>query len=171
VQRQILLIPEIVELDEATVEKLLDRAEELCSFGLAIDSFGPGAVAVRETPSLLGKANAAGLLRDLAEHLAEMGRGAAAGAPPDARRRHHGLPRLGPRRPPPQAGRDERASARDGRHAEFRPVQTTAGRLMWKLKLSDIEKAVRAEVKEFVGWISRRRNPPMLARKRWITLR
>src|ERR1700730_6637582 len=71
VQRQILLIPEIVELDEATVEKLLDRAEELCSFGLAIESFGPGAVAVRETPSLLGKANAAGLLRDLAEHMAE----------------------------------------------------------------------------------------------------
>jgi DNA mismatch repair protein MutL len=71
VQRQILLIPEIVELDEATVEKLLDRAEELASFGLAIESFGPGAVAVRETPSLLGKANAAGLLRDLAEHMAE----------------------------------------------------------------------------------------------------
>jgi DNA mismatch repair protein MutL len=71
VQRQILLIPEIVELDEATVEKLVDRAEELASFGLAIESFGPGAVAVRETPSLLGKANAAGLLRDLAEHMAE----------------------------------------------------------------------------------------------------
>ena len=62
VQRQILLIPEIVELDEATVEKLVDRAEELASFGLAIESFGPGAVAVRETPSLLGKANAAGLV-------------------------------------------------------------------------------------------------------------
>src|SRR5207248_10584084 len=71
VQRQILLIPEIVELDEATVERLLDRSEELASFGLAIESFGPGAVAVRETPSLLGKANAAGLLRDLAEHMAE----------------------------------------------------------------------------------------------------
>src|SRR5881394_718336 len=71
VQRQILLIPEIVELDEATVEKLLDRSEELASFGLAIDSFGPGAVAVRETPSLLGKTNAASLLRDLAEHMAE----------------------------------------------------------------------------------------------------
>src|SRR5258707_1096955 len=71
VQRQILLIPDIVELDEATVERLLDRAEELASFGLAIESFGPGAVAVRETPSLLGKANAAGLLRDLAEHMAE----------------------------------------------------------------------------------------------------
>jgi DNA mismatch repair protein MutL len=71
VQRQLLLIPEIVELDEATVEKLVDRAEELASFGLAIESFGPGAVAVRETPSLLGRANAAGLLRDLAEHMAE----------------------------------------------------------------------------------------------------
>ena len=71
VQRQILLIPEIVELDEATVEKLVARAEELASFGLAIESFGPGAVAVRETPSLLGKTNAAALLRDLAEHMAE----------------------------------------------------------------------------------------------------
>jgi DNA mismatch repair protein MutL len=71
VQRQLLLIPEIVELDEATVEQLLARAEELASFGLAIESFGPGAVAVRETPSLLGRTNAAALLRDLAEHMAE----------------------------------------------------------------------------------------------------
>src|SRR6202030_1598035 len=63
VQRQILLIPEIVEMDEATVEKLVARAEELASFGLGIESFGPGAIAVRETPSLLGKANAAALLR------------------------------------------------------------------------------------------------------------
>ena len=39
VQRQILLIPEIVEFDEATVEKLLDRAEELATLGLAIDTF------------------------------------------------------------------------------------------------------------------------------------
>jgi DNA mismatch repair protein MutL len=71
VQRQILLIPEIVELDEATVERLLARSEELASFGLSIESFGPGAVAVRETPSLLGKTNAGALLRDLAEHMAE----------------------------------------------------------------------------------------------------
>jgi DNA mismatch repair protein MutL len=71
VQRQILLIPEIVELDEATVEQLLARADELASFGLLIESFGPGAVAVRETPSLLGKTNAGALLRDLAEHMAE----------------------------------------------------------------------------------------------------
>ena len=71
VQRQILLIPEIVELDEATVERLLGRAHELVNFGLAIESFGPGAVAVRETPSLLGKVEASALLRDLAEHMEE----------------------------------------------------------------------------------------------------
>ena len=71
VQRQILLIPEIVEMDEARVEQLLSRSEELASFGLAIESFGPGAIAVRETPSLLGRTNAGGLLRDLAEHMAE----------------------------------------------------------------------------------------------------
>jgi DNA mismatch repair protein MutL len=71
VQRQMLLIPEIVEMDEAVVEKLLARTDELEKYGLVIESFGPGAVAVRETPSLLGKANAASLLRDLAEHMAE----------------------------------------------------------------------------------------------------
>lgn len=71
VQRQILLIPEIVEMDEATVEKLVVRASELEKFGLSIESFGPGAIAVRETPSLLGKTDAASLLRDLAEHMAE----------------------------------------------------------------------------------------------------
>src|SRR6202171_3541174 len=49
----------------------LARSGELASFGLSIESFGPGAVAVRETPSLLGKTNAASLLRDLAEHMAE----------------------------------------------------------------------------------------------------
>ncbi|WP_322514246.1 DNA mismatch repair endonuclease MutL [Rhodopseudomonas palustris] len=71
VQRQILLIPDIVEMDEATVERLVGRADELAQFGLVVESFGPGAVAVRETPSLLGKTDAASLLRDLAEHMAE----------------------------------------------------------------------------------------------------
>ena len=71
VQRQILLIPEIIEMDEATVERLVARANELEKFGLSIESFGPGAIAVRETPSLLGKTDAASLLRDLAEHMAE----------------------------------------------------------------------------------------------------
>ena len=71
VARQILLIPEIVELDETDVERLIARADELARFGLALEPFGPGAVAVRETPSLLGEIDAQALVRDLAEHMAE----------------------------------------------------------------------------------------------------
>lgn len=71
VARQILLIPEVVELDEADVERLLARADDLARYGLSIEPFGPGAVAVRETPSMLGEIDAAALVRDLAEHLAE----------------------------------------------------------------------------------------------------
>ena len=71
VPRQILLIPEIVELDEADAARLTARADELARFGLLIESFGPGAVAVRETPSLLGEVDAQALLRNLAEHMAE----------------------------------------------------------------------------------------------------
>jgi DNA mismatch repair protein MutL len=71
VARQILLIPEIVELDEADAARLGQRADELARFGLAIEPFGPGAVAVRETPALLGEVNVRGLVCDLAEHMAE----------------------------------------------------------------------------------------------------
>jgi DNA mismatch repair protein MutL len=71
VARQILLIPEIVELDEADVERLVARADELARYGLVLEAFGPGAVALRETPSLLGQIHGAGLVRDLAEHMSE----------------------------------------------------------------------------------------------------
>jgi DNA mismatch repair protein MutL len=71
IQRQILLIPEIVELDEADVERLLGRADELTRYGLVLEAFGPGAVALRETPALLGEIDGGGLLRDLAEHISE----------------------------------------------------------------------------------------------------
>jgi DNA mismatch repair protein MutL len=71
VPKQILLIPEIIELDEADVERLVGRADELARYGLVIEAFGPGAVALRETPSLLGEIDGAGLVRDLAEHIGE----------------------------------------------------------------------------------------------------
>ena len=71
VARQILLIPEIVELDETDVERLTARAAELAKFGLVLEAFGPGAVAISETPALLGETDAQALVRDLAEHMAE----------------------------------------------------------------------------------------------------
>ena len=71
VARQILLIPEIIELDESDAARLVARAGELSRFGLVVESFGPGAVAVRETPALLGEVNVRGLVCDLAEHMAE----------------------------------------------------------------------------------------------------
>jgi DNA mismatch repair protein MutL len=71
VARQILLIPEIVELDEADVARLSTRTDELARFGLIIEPFGPGAVAVRETPSMLGEIDVGSLIGDLAQHLAE----------------------------------------------------------------------------------------------------
>ena len=71
VARQILLIPEIIELDESDAARLVSRAGELSRFGLVVESFGPGAVAVRETPALLGEVNVRGLVCDLAEHMAE----------------------------------------------------------------------------------------------------
>jgi DNA mismatch repair protein MutL len=71
VARQILLIPDIVELPEEDVDRLAARAEELAELGLVLERFGPGAVAVRETPSMLGAVDSGGLVRDLADDLAE----------------------------------------------------------------------------------------------------
>ena len=53
--------------------RLLARAEDLAKLGLVIEAFGPGALAVRETPALLGEADVQGLVRDLADELSEMG--------------------------------------------------------------------------------------------------
>jgi DNA mismatch repair protein MutL len=73
VARQALLIPEVVELEPAEAERVAERAEELASLGLVIEPFGPGAVLVRETPALLGETDAAALVRDIADDLAEHG--------------------------------------------------------------------------------------------------
>ena len=67
VSRQGLLIPEVVELDEISADRLNRQAGELLELGLAIEAFGPGAVVVREIPALLGECDIQGLMRDLAE--------------------------------------------------------------------------------------------------------
>jgi DNA mismatch repair protein MutL len=73
VARQALLIPEVVELDPAEAERVAGRADELADLGLVLEAFGPGAVLVRETPAALGEADAVGLVRDIADDLAENG--------------------------------------------------------------------------------------------------
>ncbi len=71
VARQGMLIPEVVDLDEAAVGRLAARAEQLAELGLVVEAFGPGAVVVREVPALLGDCDIQGLVRDLADDLAE----------------------------------------------------------------------------------------------------
>lgn len=71
VPSQAQLIPVIVELPEEDCGRLEEAAPELERFGLYLDRFGPRAIAVRETPALLGNTDIAGLIRDLADGLAE----------------------------------------------------------------------------------------------------
>jgi DNA mismatch repair protein MutL len=73
VARQALLLPEIVELDETGAARLAARAAELAEFGLVLEPFGAGAVVVREVPALLPGLDVGGLMRDLADELAEWG--------------------------------------------------------------------------------------------------
>ena len=69
IARQPLLVPEIVDLDAASVERLLDAAADLAASGLVIDGFGPASIAVREVPSLIAGGNIAKLIRDVADDL------------------------------------------------------------------------------------------------------
>ncbi|MDP1528501.1 MAG: DNA mismatch repair endonuclease MutL [Rhodoferax sp.] len=73
VTRQALLTPEVVELDPAEAERVSARVEELAELGLIVEPFGVGAVLVRETPALLGDTDVQGLIRDIADDLAEHG--------------------------------------------------------------------------------------------------
>lgn len=72
VEKQGLLSPEIVTLDEARAESLLACADTLARLGLEIEAFGAGAVAVQSVPALLGhKADLQNLVRDLADDIAD----------------------------------------------------------------------------------------------------
>lgn len=72
VERQALLLPEIVELREADIVAVLEREQELLAFGLEVEQFGPQALSVRATPALLGEVNAKQLLLDIVEDLRNM---------------------------------------------------------------------------------------------------
>ena len=139
IARQILLIPEIVELDDADAARLAVRAEELAGFGLIIEPFGPGAVAVREMPSMLGDADVRGLVTDLAAHMAEWENS----LPLERRLMHvsstmacHGSVRAGRRLKPEEMNallREMEAVPNSGQCNHGRPTYV-------ELKLTDIER-------------------------------
>ncbi|WP_417685510.1 DNA mismatch repair endonuclease MutL [Roseibium sp.] len=139
VSRQILLIPEVVELPEEDVGRLVEHAEQLEEVGLSLEAFGPGAIAVRETPAMLGDMDIRGLVTNLADELAEWDTATGLREKLDhvaATMACHGSIR---------AGRRMRAQEMDAllREMEATPLsgQCNHGRPTWvELKLSDIEK-------------------------------
>ena len=73
VASQALLIPEIVPVSEEDGQRLVELATELGRLGLSIEPFGPGAIAVRATPAILGPVNAEAMLRDILDELDDIG--------------------------------------------------------------------------------------------------
>ncbi len=73
IKAQALLIPEIVELSPTDATRLLDAAPVLAEIGLTIEPFGGNAIAIRETPAVLGQVNASALIRDVLDELADAG--------------------------------------------------------------------------------------------------
>jgi DNA mismatch repair protein MutL len=73
VPSQPLLMPEVVELDEAACDRLEDAAADLAEFGLELERFGPGAVLIRSLPAALGGAAVGPLILDLSDELASHG--------------------------------------------------------------------------------------------------
>ncbi|RJY08439.1 DNA mismatch repair endonuclease MutL [Aurantiacibacter aquimixticola] len=70
---QALLIPEVVELEEADCDRLEEQIEHFAKLGLNIERFGPDAMLVRAIPGTLRKADPDALLRDLADDIAKHG--------------------------------------------------------------------------------------------------
>ncbi|MEO1107060.1 MAG: DNA mismatch repair endonuclease MutL [Pseudomonadota bacterium] len=73
VAAQALLIPEIVELSEGDCARLMAVSDDLSRLGLTLEPFGGGAIAVRETPSILGEVNARAMILDILDELTDQG--------------------------------------------------------------------------------------------------
>ena len=136
---QALLIPEIVELSAHDAAALLDHAADLERLGLSLEPFGGSAVAVRATPALLGPVNAAALLRDILDELADLGDSQRLQARIDAvlsRMACHGSIRSGRQLRPEEMNallREMEATPLSGQCNHGRPTYV-------ELKLSDIER-------------------------------
>ncbi len=136
---QALLIPEIVDLSEAECATLIDAAPDLAVLGLSIEAFGGGAVAVRETPALLGNVDARALILDVLDELTDQGGSDTLRARIDAilsRMSCHGSIRSGRRMQADEMNallREMEATPLSGQCNHGRPTYVA-------LKLSDIER-------------------------------
>ena len=147
VATQALLLPEVVELDEPACDRIEARLDELAELGLELERFGPRAILVRATPAMLGAGDVKGLVTDLADELAAFEFGAEPQGEDRPRRRDHGLPRLGPRRPDPLGRGNERPAPRNGDHPPQRPMQSRPPDL-GEARPRRHREAVRAEMSE-----------------------
>ena len=139
VATQGLLIPAIISLDADDAEALCEHAEQLAELGLVIESFGPGAVAVRETPALLGDTDIDGLISSIAAEIRAEGTSRALKDRLEAiasRMACHGSVRSGRRLTVDEMNallRDMEATPYSGQCNHGRPTYVA-------LKLSDIER-------------------------------
>jgi len=139
VAAQALLIPEIVDLSDSDCAVLLAQAEDFARFGLTIEPFGGGAVAVRETPAILGAVNARALLLDVLDELNDLGESEGVQARIEAilsRMACHGSIRSGRRMQGEEMNallREMEATPHSGQCNHGRPTYV-------ELKLADIER-------------------------------
>ena len=133
------LIPVVIELPEEDCGRLEEAAPALERLGLYLERFGPRAIAVRETPGLLGQADIHGLVQDIADGLAEWDSSAALGDRLDAiiaRMACHGSVRSGRQLRLDEMNallRDMEATPHSGQCIHGRPTYV-------ELKKSDIER-------------------------------
>ncbi|MEM9870791.1 MAG: DNA mismatch repair endonuclease MutL [Pseudomonadota bacterium] len=139
VAAQALLIPEIVTLSEGDRTRLLDAAPDLTRMGLTLEPFGGDAVAVRETPAILGEVDAQALVRDVLDELTDQGSSQSVQARIEAilsRVACHGSIRSGRRMRPEEMNallREMEATPHSGQCNHGRPTYV-------ELKLADIER-------------------------------
>ena len=138
VRSQALLVPEIVDLG-AEAGRILEVVEELARLGLVVEPFGPGSVAVRETPAFLGQVDCDALLKDILDELSDGGDASVLGARIDAilsRVACHGSVRSGRQMRADEMNallREMEATPHSGQCNHGRPTYV-------ELKLADIER-------------------------------
>ena len=73
IQKQILLIPEVVELSRDHFEVIMKYKDSLIKLGLVIEEFDNNAIIIREHPAILDKVNFSMLIKDIVEEIIDFG--------------------------------------------------------------------------------------------------